>query len=80
MSSDIKIRLIEANCYYYPDVVVTCHPDDLQGNEDFIIHPKVVIEVLSKSTAKFDGLRPTIGHRIQNLPIIRLVQNSKNTS
>lgn len=54
MASDIKVRLVEANCYYYPDVVVTCHPDDLQGNEDFILHPKVVIEVLSKSTAKFD--------------------------
>ena len=54
MSSDIKVRLVEANCYYYPDVVVTCHPDDLEGNEDFILHPKVVIEILSKSTAKFD--------------------------
>ncbi len=54
MASDIKVRLVEANCYYYPDVVVTCHPDDLEGNEDFILHPKVVIEVLSKSTAKFD--------------------------
>ena len=54
MASDIKVRLVEANCYYYPDVVVTCHPDDLQGNEDFILHPKIVIEVLSKSTAKFD--------------------------
>lgn len=54
MSSDIKVRLVEANCYYYPDVVVTCHPDDLESNEDFILHPKVVIEVLSKSTAKFD--------------------------
>ena len=63
MSSDIKVRLVEANCYYYPDVVVTCYSDDLEGNEDFILHPKVVIEILSKSTAKFDGLRPTIGHR-----------------
>jgi Uma2 family endonuclease len=54
MSSDIKVRLIEANCYYYPDVVVTCHPDDIQGDEDYIHHPTVVIELLSKSTAKFD--------------------------
>jgi Uma2 family endonuclease len=54
MSSDIKVRLIEANCYYYPDVVVTCHPNDLQGDEDYIHHPTVVIEVLSQSTEKFD--------------------------
>jgi Uma2 family endonuclease len=24
LSSDIKIRLEEADCYYYPDVAVTC--------------------------------------------------------
>ena len=54
MSSDIKVRLIEADCYYYPDVVVTCHSDDLKGTQDYIHHPKVIIEVLSKSTQKFD--------------------------
>ena len=54
MSSDIKVRLETADCYYYPDVVVTCHPEDLVGDEDYIHYPKLVIEVLSKSTAKFD--------------------------
>ena len=54
ITSDIKVRLIEADCYYYPDVVVTCHPDDLKGNQDYIYHPKIIIEVLSKSTQKFD--------------------------
>lgn len=55
MASDIKVRLEEADCYYYPDVVVTCDPRDLVGTEDFIHYPKLVIEVLSKSTAKFDS-------------------------
>jgi Uma2 family endonuclease len=54
MASDIKLRLEVADCYYYPDVVVTCDPRDLAGTEDFIHYPKLVIEVLSKSTAKFD--------------------------
>lgn len=54
MASDIKVRLQTADCYYYPDVVVTCHPEDLATTEDFIYYPKLVIEVLSKSTAKFD--------------------------
>jgi Uma2 family endonuclease len=63
MSSDIKIRLIEANCYYYPDVVVTCHPEDLHGDEDFIHHPKLVIEVLSKSTQKFDRTEKFIDYQ-----------------
>ncbi|MBC7969145.1 MAG: Uma2 family endonuclease [Verrucomicrobia bacterium] len=55
MASDIKVRLEAADCYYYPDVVVTCDPGDLAGTEDFIHYPKLVIEVLSKSTAKFDS-------------------------
>jgi Uma2 family endonuclease len=54
MASDIKVRLEKADCYYYPDVVVTCDPQDLVGDEDFIKYPKIVIEVLSKSTEKFD--------------------------
>jgi Uma2 family endonuclease len=54
MASDIKVRLKEADCYYYPDIAVTCEPSDLAGTEDFIHFPKLLIEVLSKSTAKFD--------------------------
>jgi Uma2 family endonuclease len=54
MASDIKVRLEEADCYYYPDVVVTCDARDLVGTEDYIYFPKLVIEVLSKSTASFD--------------------------
>jgi Uma2 family endonuclease len=54
MASDMKVRLEIADCYYYPDVIVTCDPRDLVGTEDSIYYPKVVIEVLSKSTAKFD--------------------------
>ncbi len=46
LSSDIKVRLLEADCYYYPDVVVTCHPDDIRSSEDFIHHPKLIVEIL----------------------------------
>ena len=55
MASDIKVRLETADCYYYPDVVVTCHPEDITTTEDFIRYPKLIIEVLSKSTANFDS-------------------------
>jgi Uma2 family endonuclease len=54
MTSDMKVRLEEADCYYYPDVLVTCDPKDLVGTEDYIYSPKLLIEVLSKSTSKFD--------------------------
>ncbi|MEG4498436.1 Uma2 family endonuclease [Microcoleus sp. F10-C6] len=54
LSSDIKLRLEEANCYYYPDVAVTCDERDTSSTEDFILYPSLIIEVLSPSTASFD--------------------------
>jgi Uma2 family endonuclease len=54
LSSDIKVRLEQADCYYYPDVVVTCDRRDISTTEDFILYPKLVVEVLSDSTAAFD--------------------------
>jgi len=54
LTSDIKVRLEEANCYYYPDVAVTCDERDTSSTEDFILYPSLIIEVLSPSTASFD--------------------------
>lgn len=54
LSSDIKVQLEEANCYYYPDVAVTCDERDTSSTEDFILYPSLIIEVLSPSTASFD--------------------------
>ncbi|GAB4145150.1 MAG: Uma2 family endonuclease [Cyanobacteria bacterium J069] len=53
MSSDMKVRLEAADCYY-PDVVVTGDERDLSTTEDFIRFPTLVIEILSDSTAAFD--------------------------
>lgn len=38
----------------YPDVVLTCHPFDLRGNNLIIRQPRLLIEVLSESTAHKD--------------------------
>ena len=54
LSFDIKVRLEEANCYYYPDVAVTCDERDTGSTEDFILYPSLITEVLSPSTAAFD--------------------------
>jgi Uma2 family endonuclease len=52
--TDTKVRLEAADCYYYPDVVVTCDERDTSSTEDFILYPSLVIEVLPPSTAAFD--------------------------
>jgi Uma2 family endonuclease len=52
--ADIKVRIESANCYYYPDISVTCDKRDVETNDDFILAPHLIIEVLSKSTEQFD--------------------------
>ena len=52
--ADVKVRIEAANCYYYPDVAVTCDERDSNTDEDFIIYPRLIVEVLSPSTAAFD--------------------------
>lgn len=54
LTSDIKVRLEQADCYYYPDVAITCDERDLNSTEDFILFPTLVVEVLSPSTEAFD--------------------------
>src|SRR6476620_6410136 len=51
--SDVKVQASKNNRYFYPDLVVTCEPDDLKSR-DFIEHPKLIVEVLSPSTASYD--------------------------
>ncbi|MCT7948598.1 Uma2 family endonuclease [Ancylothrix sp. C2] len=54
LTSDTKVRLEEANCYYYPDVAVTCDQRDTTSTDDFIRYPVLIVEVLSRSTENFD--------------------------
>ncbi|MGB0561150.1 MAG: Uma2 family endonuclease [Spirulinaceae cyanobacterium] len=51
--SDVKVQSQQGDRYFYPDVVVTCHPDDRQA-QAFIKHPTVIVEVLSPSTETYD--------------------------
>lgn len=54
-TTDMKVRLEIANSYFYPDLVVTCDLRDNQSfSEDFIHYPRLVVEVLSPTTAAFD--------------------------
>jgi Uma2 family endonuclease len=50
----VKVRIADdaGEAYYYPDVFVACEP----GNDDFHVvnNPKLIIEVLSDSTARID--------------------------
>jgi Uma2 family endonuclease len=51
--SDVKVQTHQNSRYFYPDLVITCDPEDLKSRQ-FIQNPKVIVEVLSPSTANYD--------------------------
>jgi Uma2 family endonuclease len=53
-ATDMKVRLPELGLFYYPDLAITCDDRDRRSAEDFILYPKLIIEVLSDSTEAFD--------------------------
>ena len=54
-SSDMRVRILSANAYFYPDVVVSCAEPSFEDNVyDTLLNPRVILEVLSPSTESFD--------------------------
>lgn len=49
--ADMKLRVDDD--IFYPDILVTCHPDDLRADLA-MQHPRVLVEVLSESAAAYD--------------------------
>lgn len=52
-SPDMRVQQT-ARDYVYPDVSVSCHPRDTDPRVTWIEHPRLVVEVLSDSTADYD--------------------------
>ena len=50
----MKVYLPSLNLFYYPNLAVTCDERDRTTTEEFILYPKLIIEVLSDSTEAFD--------------------------
>ena len=51
--ADLKLHVAAADAFFYPDVMVSCHHEDNSAKQ-FIAYPKVIVEVLSESTADYD--------------------------
>ncbi|MCU0545782.1 MAG: Uma2 family endonuclease [Oscillatoriaceae cyanobacterium Prado104] len=51
--SDVKLQLNFQSSYYYPDVIISCDPEDVNSRK-FIQNPKIIVEVLSRSTSAKD--------------------------
>jgi Uma2 family endonuclease len=52
-NSDMRVQ-VDAAHYMFPDITISCAPDDLLQENTTINDPRVVIEVLSPSTEAYD--------------------------
>src|SRR5262249_31741428 len=59
--SDMKVRIDAANCFYYPDIMVTCQK--LDGSAIFSTEPVFIAEVLSPSTEQIDRREKLLAYR-----------------
>jgi Uma2 family endonuclease len=74
--SDVKVFIQALNCFYYPDVVVACDPED---NDDYFVNrPVLVVEVESPSTSLIDRREKLMAYRkLESLrEYVRLAQDS----
>ena len=63
MKVKIDIAKNSSNIFYYPDVMVTCHPQDTQ--KYYKSYPCLIVEVLSPSTQNLDRREKRLNY--QNL-------------
>lgn len=77
-SSDQRVRVKPSGLYTYPDIVVVCGPVEFDDERrDTITNPKILIEVLSPSTERYDrGVKFHHYKQIESLHEILLVSQS----
>jgi len=75
--SDVKVQVTPKSPYYYPDVIVSCDPQDLNARK-FIQNPKIIAEVLSPGTSGKDrGEKFTNYLQIPSLQEYLLIDSEK---
>jgi Uma2 family endonuclease len=57
----LKVKVQKVDIFYYPDVLVTCDPNDNQ--RFFKTHPNLIVEVLSNSTKTTDKREKRINYQ-----------------
>ena len=74
----VSLKIQSENCVFLPDIVVTCHHEDLSLKTKFLEHPSLIIEVLSPSTELYDrDLKWAHYRKIPSLKYYLLVSQTK---
>lgn len=70
-TSDMRLLVKQNGLYTYPDVMVICgQPEFLEGRNDTVTNPIVIVEVLSKSTRDYDR-----GFKFESYRMIETLQD-----
>jgi Uma2 family endonuclease len=65
---EMKVWIKKRNKFFYPDVTLICEkPNFYKSRRDTIDNPKMIIEVLSKSTASFDRAEKFLSYQTLEL-------------
>ena len=77
--AEMKIWVKERDKFFYPDLTVICDaPRFYKKRRDTIINPKLIIEVLSKSTASFDRAEKFLSYQtLESLKEYVLISQEK---
>ena len=55
VTSDLRVKVCATGLYTYPDIAIVCdEPQFEDGVMDTLLNPRVIVEVLSESTEKYD--------------------------
>ena len=63
----VRLRIAEQDIFYYPDLLLSCDPDDRETY--YCTRPCLLVEVLSESTARIDRREKFLSY--QTIPSLR---------
>lgn len=67
LSPNMKVRTSNASLFSYPDLTIVCgEPQMHDSKKDVLVNPKVIFEVLSPSTEKYDRTTKFSRYRMGN--------------
>jgi len=61
LSSDMKVRVESTNCFYFPDLMISCESFSAKGV--YITEPCLIVEVLSPSTGDIDRREKLLSYK-----------------
>lgn len=81
LSSNMKVRTSTASLFSYPDLTIVCgEPQFHDRKRDVVVNPRVIFEVLSPSTERYDRGRKFQRYRLGNEALTDYVLIAQETA